>query len=460
MENEIGGLRHMLMTVFLSSFAEFMVIPVITDVTVAAVCSAPGDSCSLAVYLTGFQQVAIGIGTMIMMPVIGNLSDRYGIKTILTLPMCLSIVPPVILGYRRDTNFFYAYYISKILTSIVCQGTVTVLAYAYVAENIHGSNGSARTSAFGILTGIQTIAGLFGALVARFLPIALNFQVCAISFLAGLVYMRVFLKERLNDNEDDGYHHGTCHHDDHDSNNVGMLGEPILNSVPIKTRVFHKKYSSLKDMISLMKTSTIFVQALVVTFFSSFSESGLESAFLYFLKARFGFDKKQFADLVLLVNIVGSITQLFVLPRFASAMGERKLLSTGLFMQFLNMAIVSISWAPWVPYFTTTFLLPGALFVIPSVCGIASREVGTGEQGKVQGCLSGVRSFGRVVGPFALSPLTALFLSDNAPFYFPGFCLLCVSLSSLIGFFQSLFIKDGPTPPLNKAINKTSRDEV
>ncbi|XP_019096954.1 PREDICTED: uncharacterized protein LOC104768128 [Camelina sativa] len=408
MENEIGGLRHMLMTVFLTSFAEFMVIPVITDVTVAAVCSGPGDSCSLAVYLTGFQQVAIGIGTMIMMPVIGNLSDRYGIKTILTLPMCLSIVPPVILGYRRDTNFFYAYYISKILTSIVCHGTVALLAYAYVAENINGSNGSARTSAFGILTGIQAIAGLFGALVARFLPIALNFQVSAITFLAGLVYMRVFLKERLNDNEDDGYHHGTYQHDDHDSNNVGMLGEPILNDAPIKTPVFHKKYSSSKDMVSLMKTSTIFVQALVVTFFSSFSESGLESAFLYFLKARFGFDKKQFADLVLLLNIVGSIIQLFVLPRFASAMGERKLLSTGLFMQFLNMAIVSISWAPWVPYFTTIFLLPGALFVIPSVCGIASRQVGTGEQGKVQGCLSGMRSFGRVVGPFALSPLTGL----------------------------------------------------
>ena len=37
---------------------------------------------------------AIGLGTMVMMPVIGNLSDRYGIKAVLTLPMCLSILPP------------------------------------------------------------------------------------------------------------------------------------------------------------------------------------------------------------------------------------------------------------------------------------------------------------------------------------------------------------------------------
>jgi sugar phosphate permease len=179
----------------------------------------------------------------------------------------------------------------------------------------------------------------------------------------------------------------------------------------------------------------------------------------YFLKARFGFDKKQFADLLLLITIVGSISQLFVLPRFASAIGECKLLSTGLFMEFINMAIVSISWAPWVPYLTTVFV-PGALFVMPSVCGIASRQVGPGEQGKVQGCISGVRSFGKVVAPFVFSPLTALFLSKNAPFYFPGFSLLCISLSSLIGFFQSLLIKDVPTPPLNKAINKTSGEDV
>ncbi|KFK22292.1 hypothetical protein AALP_AAs57232U000100 [Arabis alpina] len=61
MEDGLGGLKHMLTTVFLSGFAGFMVIPVMTDVTVAAVCSGPEDSCSLAVYLTGFQQVVLSL---------------------------------------------------------------------------------------------------------------------------------------------------------------------------------------------------------------------------------------------------------------------------------------------------------------------------------------------------------------------------------------------------------------
>ncbi|OAP10177.1 hypothetical protein AXX17_AT2G12060 [Arabidopsis thaliana] len=93
-EYRLGELRHLLTTVFLSGFSEFLVKPVMTDVTVAAVCSGLNETCSLAVYLTGVEQVTVGLGTMVMMPVIGNLSDRYGIKTLLTLPMCLSILPP------------------------------------------------------------------------------------------------------------------------------------------------------------------------------------------------------------------------------------------------------------------------------------------------------------------------------------------------------------------------------
>ncbi|KAL0802745.1 hypothetical protein Bca101_057921 [Brassica carinata] len=321
--------------------------------------------------------------------------------------MCLSILPPVILGYRRDTHFFYMFYIIKILTALVCEGAVDCLASAYVAENIQGRT---RISAFNILAGVKTMSSLCGTFVARFLPVALIFKVSAISFLVAMVYMRIFLKERLNNDEN-----GDHQQDDRDSNNV---------------------------------TITIFVQALVVTFFSSFSDSGMQSAFLYFLKARFGFDKNQFADLMLLITIVGSISQLFVLPRFASTIEERKLLSAGLFMEFTN-----------VPYLTTLFV-PGAMLVMPSVCGIASRQVGPGEQGKVQGCISGVNSFGKVVAPFVFSPLTAVFLSNNAPFYFPGFSLLCISLSSMIGFLQSLMIKDVPASELNKEINSTSREEA
>ncbi|CAN6863745.1 unnamed protein product [Brassica oleracea] len=444
MEERLGGLAHMLTTVFLSSFAGFLVRPVMTDVTVAAVCSGLNDSCSLAVYLTGVHQVTVGLGTMVMMPVIGNLADRYGIKALLTLPMCLSIIPPAILGYRRDTLFFYTYYVIKIIFDMVCQGTVDCLAQAYVAKNIHGTQ---RISMFGVLAGVRSISAVCATFAARFLPTASTFQVTALSLFVGLVYMRIFLKERLHGDDEDGY--DGC-------GDERMLAEPILKNAPTKTHVFNNKYSSLKDMVALMKNSTL-VQALVVTFFVTFSQSGMESAFLYFLKARFGFKKNDFAQLSLLVWIIGSISQLFILRILVSAIGERRVLSTGLLMDFFNAAILSVSWSPWVPY-AATALVPGVMFVMPSIYGIASRQIGSAEQGKVQGCIYGVKSFAEVVAPFVYSPLTALFLSDNAPFYFPGFSLLCVALSLMIGFLVSLQIKDVPSSLMNKTISSASNE--
>jgi MFS family permease len=35
----------------------------------------------------------IGLGTLVMTPLVGNLSDKYGRKTLLTLPMSLTIIP-------------------------------------------------------------------------------------------------------------------------------------------------------------------------------------------------------------------------------------------------------------------------------------------------------------------------------------------------------------------------------
>ncbi|KAJ1379388.1 putative hippocampus abundant transcript 1 protein-like, partial [Sesbania bispinosa] len=55
MELVVRGLSHLLVTIFLSGLASFIVLPSITDVTMVALC--PGQNqCSLAIFLTGFQQ--------------------------------------------------------------------------------------------------------------------------------------------------------------------------------------------------------------------------------------------------------------------------------------------------------------------------------------------------------------------------------------------------------------------
>ncbi|KAH0680679.1 hypothetical protein KY284_021764 [Solanum tuberosum] len=415
------GLSHLFMTVFLSCFSTFMVIPPMTDITLSAIC--PGqDECSLAIYLTGVQQAIVGLGSLVMMPVLGNLSDTYGRKVMLTLPMTLSIFPLAILAYSRTKYYFYAYYVLRTLIAMICEGSVQCLALAYVADNVPENR---RASVFGVLSGIASSAFVCGNLSARFLSTASTFQVAAAMAVIALVYMKMFLPESITK-----------------GNICSKKSETscLLEKAPKKGFQFFKTLPSFSDMLCLLKTSSTFLQAAIVSFFVNVAQVGLEASILFFLKAQFHFNKNQFADLLIISGIAGSISQLLLMPILAPAFGEEKLLSIGLFFSCLHMLLYSIAWSSWVPYACAMISILSN-FAMPCLKSIASKQIGPNEQGKVQGCITGISSFASVVSPLIFSPLTALFLSQNAPFHYPGFGLACAAFASMLAFIQSLMIK-------------------
>lgn len=334
----------------------------------------------------------------------------------------------MILAYSRDTKFFYAYYAVKTLAAMAGEGSFHCLALAYVADKVPDGK---RTSAFGILAGVGSASFVGGTLAARFLSTASTFQVGSVLSMIALVYMRIFLE---------------------DSVPGGGMKQTLLKKVQEprpeddssqRTTETFKKLPSVGDLICLLKCSPTFSQAAIVSFFNSLADGGLMAVLLYYLKARYQFNKNQFADLMMITGIGATLAQLFLMPILVPFIGEEKLLSTGLLISCINIFVYSVSWAAWVPY-----ALAGcsvfAVFVRPSLCSIASKQVGPTEQGMVQGCLSGISSFANIVAPLIFSPLTALFLSEEAPFYFPGFSLMCLGLALMVAFFQSLMIRAEP----------------
>ncbi|XP_020248030.1 uncharacterized protein LOC109825583 [Asparagus officinalis] len=343
-----------------------MVIPAITDVTMAALC--PGrDQCSLAVYLSGFHQAA----------------DK-------------------------------------------------------VAEG-------QRASAFGILAGISAAGFVSGTLTARFLPTSYTFQVSAAVAVLAVVYMRLFLVESncevaLVDEFSQPLHPTP-------TSDVDSANSP--NLLPIK------KFPSLRDMIWLLRSSLTLLRATLVTFFGSAGESGLHAAILYFLKAKFHFNKDQFADLLLISGIAGAFSQLFVMPSLAPVIGEEKLLSVGLLASCAHVFLYSIAWASWVPYFSA-MLIVMSVFVNPCIRSTVSKKVGPFEQGKAQGCITGISSFASIISPFVFTPLTALFLSEHAPFDFKGFSIMCCGFATLLAFTLSITMRE-TLPVLSKSVISDSR---
>ncbi|KAL6209197.1 hypothetical protein ACLB2K_020140 [Fragaria x ananassa] len=242
------------------------------------------------------------------------------------------------------------------------------------------------------------------------------------------VYMRIFLKEsRLSD------HGGSSL-----SRPILKGSEPVLERITDdddytpKTKVAFKKIPSAADLFGLLRSSKILSQAGIITFFQSLAEGGMQATVLYFFKARFQFDKNQFADILLLVGISGAISQMIFMPLLATRIREERMLSFGLLLSCIS-----------VPYAATVFSSFG-LLAQPTIRSIASKQVGPTEQGKAQGCMAGISSFANIVSQLVFSPLTALFLSEDAPFNFPGFSIMCLGLATVIALILSTMIRVSP----------------
>ncbi|XP_009775454.1 uncharacterized protein LOC107826793 [Nicotiana tabacum] len=432
--DKLADLKHLFVTVFLANFALNVIPPAITDITVGALCPAQ-DECSLAIYLSGFQQAILGLGSMLMLPLLGHLSDIYGRKALLTVPVAAAIVPSVILAIGRSTNYFYAYYAIKTFTGMVSDNGIECLSIAYAAASISEEK---RVSAIGAVAGIGSAAYLFGTMAARFLSTAHIFLVAAISSMVAAIYMRIFLEETSN------------HFRSDDALNQPILGESSAecsqsgsnDSSKIVPQSF-KKVLPLKDIFCLLRSSVTLSLATVIAFLNGLGEGGQQTPFLYFLKARLQYNKDNFAVLILIGYSGAAIGQLFLMPRLAPIIGEEAILSLALIAGFINMLIDSIAWAVWVPYVAN--LLPIIAFLTrPALQSIVSKQVGPNEQGIAQGCIAGISSFGNILSPLIYTPLTNLFLSERAPFNYPGFNLFCVGLAWLIAFIPSMMIQFGP----------------
>uniref|UniRef100_A0A803LG98 Uncharacterized protein n=1 Tax=Chenopodium quinoa TaxID=63459 RepID=A0A803LG98_CHEQI len=225
-----------------------------------------------------------------------------------------------------------------------CSLAIYLSGFQQAADKI--SEGK-RASAFGILAGVSSAAFVCGTLSARFLSTAQTFQAAAFSAMAAAAYMRIFLQEITRKTD--------------------ASIQPLLKSDPSsssdddmtkKVQIF-KKIPTFHNIKSLLGSSKTFSQITVMVLFNSLAEGGLQASLMYFLKAEFHFSKNQFADLMLIVGIAGMVSQ--------------HITETAKRVQMRS---------------------------------IASKQVGESEQGKAQGCISGIGSLANIISPLVFSPLT------------------------------------------------------
>nr|POF16635.1 hippocampus abundant transcript-like protein 1 [Quercus suber] len=411
---------HLLLPLCVHWIAEEMTVTVLVDVITDALC--PGEStCTEAIYLNGLQQTVVGIFKMVVLPLLGQLADEYGRKPMLLLTISTSIVPFAILAWNQSRGFVYAYYVLRTISYILSQGSIFCISVAYAADVVEESK---RAAAFSWITGLYSASHVLGNLLALFLPENYIFPVSIALLILSPIYFQIFLVETVK----------RASNRDQDS---ACLAKTI--------KIFQKRYKSMKDAATLVMSSPTLRGISLVSFFYELGMSGITYVLNYYLKAVFGFNKNQLAEIQLIVGIGSIVSQMLVLPLINPLVGEKVILCIGLLASIAYALFNGLAWAAWVPFMSATFKVVVAL-VNPATYAIISRASSSKNQGKAQGFVAGVESIASLLSPLVMSPLTSWFLSSNAPFNCKGFSIVCASVCMVISLCYACLLKTGVPP--------------
>ncbi|KAJ4970955.1 hypothetical protein NE237_004054 [Protea cynaroides] len=413
---ELKRLIHLLVPLCVHFIAENMTVPLLVDVTTTALCHEKSTTCPQAIYLNGFQQTVVGIFRMVMLPLLGQLADEYGRKPLLLLTISASIFPFAVLAWNDSRQYFFAYYVLRMISHIISQGSLTCISIAYVADVVEDNK---RAAAFGWITALLSVSNFLGNLLSRVLPEDHIFEVSLLLLAFCPVYMKLSLAETINPAPRQEQH------------------SPRLVTFD---NVFKKRYNSLKKCLAVGVNSETLKSMALITFIYKLGMSGINSVLWYYLKSVFAFNKNQFSEILMLVGIGSIVSQILVLPLLNPLVGEKGVLCISVLASIAFGLFNGLAWAPWVPYMSSLFEVVYVLIEAASYA-IVSKATSSTNQGKAQGFIAAVRSSATLLSPLAMSPLTSFFLSSKAPFDCKGFSLLCASLFMVFALFFAWRLK-------------------
>ena len=157
-------------------------------------------------------------------------------------------------------------------------------------------------------------------------------------------------------------------------------------------------------------------RVLLVTLVSTAAFAGMESVFGLWTDARFGWGPKQVGLCFAVIGVIASVGQGAITGRLARRFGEPRVLTTGLSIIAVSLAITPF--APsgaFVPVFVglTAF---GQSLVFPCVAALISRATPPDRQGAMLGLNMAAGSLARMVGPLLAGSLFGVAI--GGPYWF------------------------------------------
>lgn len=355
----------------------------------------------------GWLGFAYAIMQFIFAPVIGNLSDKYGRRSVLLFSLFGFGIDYILLSFAPNITWLF---IGRMIAGIT--GASFTTATAYIADisspEDRAKNFGMVGAAFGVGFIIGPVMGGFLGQIGTRVPFYVSAALCLLNWLYGFF----------------------------------ILPESLPKD---KRRPFSwKRANPLGSLLLLRRYSGVsaLVGSLVLIYIAAHA---VQSTWSFFTIEKFHWSEKLIGLSLGLVGVLVGAVQGGLIRYVNPRLGNERSVYIGLLLYAFGMLLFGLASASWMLF---VFLVPYCLGGIagPALQAIITGHVPQNEQGELQGALTSLMSATSIIGPPLMTNLFAFFTAKSAPVYFPGapFILGAVLMlaSAVIAYFALVHEKE------------------
>lgn len=393
-----AALGFIFVTVLIDVIGFGIIIPVMPSL----IQQLTGGDMSEASRYGGWLMFTYAFMQFLFAPVLGNLSDQYGRRSVLLFSLFGFAVDYLLLAWAPTIAWLF---IARILSGIT--GASFTTATAYIADISSPEKRAQNFGLIGAAFGLGFIIGpLIGGVLGQYgerMPFFFAAGLTMLNWLYGVF----ILPESLSKDKRRKFEWKRAN--------------------PIGALVQLKKYPAVSGLILSLTLIYIGVHAVQSTWsYYTMTKFGWDEAMVGYSLAFFG---------LMMAAVQGGLIRIAI-PRY----GQSTSLFFGLIMYTLGLLLFAFASSSWMMFaFCMVYCLGG--LAGPALQGIISAQVPANEQGELQGALTSLMSATSIVGPPLMTNLFSYFSSDAAPVYFPGAPFVAGALfflASSIATYRSL----------------------
>lgn len=393
-----AALGFIFVTVLIDVIGFGIIIPVMPNL----IQQLTGGDMSDASRYGGWLMFTYAFMQFLFAPVLGNLSDQYGRRSVLLFSLFGFALDYLLLAWAPTITWLF---VARILSGIT--GASFTTATAYIADISSPEKRAQNFGLIGAAFGLGFIVGpLIGGVLGQYgdrVPFFFTAGLTMLNWLYGMFILPESLsKEKRRKFE-------------------------WKRANPVGSLMHLKKYPVVSGLILSLTLVYIGVHA-------------VQSTWSYYTMKKFGWDVAMVGYSLAFFGLMMAAVQGGLIRIAIPKLGQSKALFTGLVMYTIGLFLFAFASSSWMMFAFCMVYCVGGL-TGPSLQGIISSHVPPNEQGELQGALTSLMSATSIVGPPLMTNLFSYFSRDTAPVYFPGAPFIAgalIFLASSIVTYRSL----------------------